>query len=994
MIVLTTKRYRRRAHSPRASRRPRLESLEARNLPSTYALLGETLLGAAQLGSLDAGGQATAAGAIGTGPAGPADVSWYSFHLNATEHVRLSLLTREIGSPLVGVLSLYNNAPADPISPVDYYTPTGWRLLAQDDAATHGGDAGLDRLLGAGDYWIAVSGSGDDYFSQTLGDSGLDGSTGPFQLSITTSDPGPAYDDPTVPVVLASDPAPGAVLPQSPFVLRFDLNTAIDPTTVTTDFGDPTATAQLWFNSVNDFSPTGSATQVDLSSATVSLQPDANELLIFPGAPLTAGYYEVTLQGYGPGGSNYVAGFQIQGISGNLDPTQQAGVTPGSAYDIPNATDGRLHQLTGAIGNDPTDPVPWDQNAIQYYHFSVTGGTYALDAEVFSGRIGSPLQPVLTLFQQDVTGQLNFVADNDGTRNSTPDAEGATPLYTDPALFQTLGPGEYYLAVGTGQNNFDPLNPGPQPFDPTVPDSGTAGNSTGPFVLNLVMQRPGPAPHIVAVTPDLGPNNGPLVGLQVRFDEPVNMLAAAYTAYVETDWQDGTLPSVTLTGPDNTSAALRLTSYDDATNTASFILLCPMPVGDYDLGIAGDGPLGITSLSGTPLDGNVALPGESRFQATFHVDTADSGTTTFFAQPGDNGPGNAQQLGVIFPVEFSHGITITRGKTTMANGPEDDYSMTMLQSRLYSWNVNGSSLPAGFAMAIIDPATGQSVASYTFRRGRAPLPFLVNAGTYVLRVCWSRTPGPYSIQIGYSGSPENPTPLVVGSGPALRVRLLTNTADGGAAAAAPAVAAAATATGPVTPAASGGSLPGAFTLPSSAVLAQAYSPLTGVAPAGGTDATAPGDRLVVRAVITPDATNALVSLLIVTQAPLEAAPEVPPLAVAPAPATGGGSQPAPPAETLTRMVDLLFEFWGWMNVPMPGPSVTPGAAPAAPAPDEGEEGLGATAPVRPADEREPDVGGAAWAWAWACALAAGGLALPERRRRARAANGGGPLGTP
>jgi hypothetical protein len=232
---------------------------------------------------------------------------------------------------------------------------------------------------------------------------------------------------------------------------------------------------------------------VDLSGATVSLQPFANELLIQPSAPLPAGYYRLTLQGYGPWGTDYVVPFHIQGTPGNTDPTQQAGVTPGSAYEIPHATDGHTHQFAGAIGNDPTDPAGWDPNAQQYYHISVPGkGPYELDAEVFAGRIGSPLQPVLTLFKADADGTLQLVMNNTGTRNDTRDVDGFVPLYTDPALFVSVTGGDYYLAVSTGQNFYDVMDPsGTDPFDPSVPDSGSGGNSTGPFVLNVLLQRPG-----------------------------------------------------------------------------------------------------------------------------------------------------------------------------------------------------------------------------------------------------------------------------------------------------------------------------------------------------------------------------------------------------------------------------------------------------------------------------------------------------------------------
>ena len=193
-------------------------------------------------------------------------------------------------NPLAATLSLYNDAPQtyDPatFSYIDPYTPDGHRLLAQDDGGAINSPARaatIDRILGPGTYWVAVSGSGNDNYYPYLAGSGLDGRTGSYRLLIATSDAGSAYDDPSVPVVLASDPAPGEFVGQSPFVLRFDLNAPLSPDTVAGYNNDPTTLAQLLFNTTNDFSAGGSATDVTyqyLPFATVALEPQANELQI------------------------------------------------------------------------------------------------------------------------------------------------------------------------------------------------------------------------------------------------------------------------------------------------------------------------------------------------------------------------------------------------------------------------------------------------------------------------------------------------------------------------------------------------------------------------------------------------------------------------------------------------------------------------------------------------------------------------------------------
>src|SRR6516165_7576696 len=120
-------------------------------------------------------------GTIGRGSAGAADVSWYRFALTNPAAVHLATFDQDAGTPLVSVLSLYNNDPNDAGDP---YDPLGHRLLAQDDGAAHGGDAVLDRLLGPGSYYVAVSGSGNLSFNPFLAVSGYPGSTGAYDLRI------------------------------------------------------------------------------------------------------------------------------------------------------------------------------------------------------------------------------------------------------------------------------------------------------------------------------------------------------------------------------------------------------------------------------------------------------------------------------------------------------------------------------------------------------------------------------------------------------------------------------------------------------------------------------------------------------------------------------------------------------------------------------------------------------------------------------------------
>src|SRR5262249_41013546 len=154
-----------------------------------------------------------------------------------------------------------------------------------------------------------------------------------------------------------------------------------------------------------------------------------------------------------------------------------------------------LLRLTGAIGDDPAytnrNRTPTLANRafdVDLYHFEVSGaGRYALTAEVFAGRIGSPLDPGLSLFRADDTGPLAFVASNNNTLNDVVATNFTIPLYTDAELSVGLTAGDYYVAVSGNGNVPDPAT-GEAPgtgniFDPNISHSGKGGSTTGRYVL-------------------------------------------------------------------------------------------------------------------------------------------------------------------------------------------------------------------------------------------------------------------------------------------------------------------------------------------------------------------------------------------------------------------------------------------------------------------------------------------------------------------------------
>jgi hypothetical protein len=578
-----------------------LEALEARNLLAAFALplANETLDQYLELGNLDPGPPAPAlavqgTGNLGNGPAGAADVAWFRFELASAARVTLTV-SDPPGSGLVSVLSLYNTDPWDfnpnglnpPVT-----TPLGHCLLAQVQGPT------LQADLAPGIYYVAVSGAGNRDFYPFLADSGTPGSTGNYALRVSATDLAFSGDGP---MILGGDPAPGGSINHAPLVIRVDLSAALNidtvhlnqaPNTIPIDPNDPAPTLlpTVWLT--ND--QTGAL--VPLAAGDVGASAD--ELRLETAAPLLPGTYTLTLLGDSslhalvltdantgtplgtdaahPFGQDLTYTFTVTGVEGTPVTSGPAGVNPPpaddtwqNAHELGNVT--RLVQVAGAIGDNPYLAASGIQAGadIDMYHFRVSGlGLSALDAEVFAGRIGSPLDAGLSLFRLNpATGQLDFITGNDNSLNGSVATDGSSPLYTDPVLFAGLAAGDYYLVVSSGGNVPDPALgtlPGDSNdiFDPNTnaPYSGGATLSTGDYVLNVLVTPAQPPPQVVSVTAvegvgaaqptvNVAPGAvlpGPPTHLVVRFDRPLTQDQVAWLSYQQ--YFQSTVNAVYVTG--------------------------------------------------------------------------------------------------------------------------------------------------------------------------------------------------------------------------------------------------------------------------------------------------------------------------------------------------------------------------------------------------------------------------------------------------------------
>jgi methionine-rich copper-binding protein CopC len=777
-----------------------IEALEARWLPSGWPLdvePNETIDQAHDLGTLSQ--PARASGSIGNGPSGAADVAWYHFSLADSARVELVLGIPSGDTPFASVLSLYNSDPQDYSDPYDL---DGHRVLAQVEANPSDGAADFAQDLGPGDYFVAISGALNLDFSPVIAGSGFDGATGSYELTIRATDLGLSGAGPTV---LSSDPAAAQVVDSSPLAIRLELSGPLDTSTIL-----PGQTVQLLSGTTGMLSDRAGS-QVALAS--VNFSSAADELQLFPLAPLSPGNYAVRLAGnssvnqtvladpngipFGEdaahqAGVDFVLFFQVDGIDG-VAGAIASDDTAATARNLGDVTGAGLIQVSGAIGDDPSfnpslspDPtVPEPQlipaNQVDLYHFRINGsGRYAVLSEVFAGRIGSPLDPGLSLYELDPSdGSLVFLAGDNNTLNPTPGTDGSIPLFTDAAISLGLTAGDYYLAVAGGSNTPSPLEgqmPGsPGLFDPNAPGSAQLGWSTGPYVLNLLVQ-PAPAPpRVLASSPSSGQVlDQPPTQLTVDFSEPINIQQLAFEAF-ESRAQE-TLTQIFVVGPDGTKYYPRFESYNRATNEATFLMLDGLADGSYALHLSGTG--GLTDLGGNPITGNDA---SGDYVIPFQIlgsERALSGTMTDgFAVAARAGQGVPQDLGVLFPRELQAGVTVIREPESDASPAlgtaEDAYVIQLLQSQNYSFTLSGDGLPGG-ALVTVKDASGQSIPLLVSSDGLVFFGPLA-AGTYTVGVGgWTAEESAtvsYWLTVDLVGQQDDAPPLLDGPAPALQIHL-------------------------------------------------------------------------------------------------------------------------------------------------------------------------------------------------------------------------------
>jgi hypothetical protein len=757
--------------------------LESRSVPASLYWPGngiaaqepdDTLDAANKLGNLAIVAPAEVVGEIGNGAHADADVDWFQFSLDAPSVVNICV-SAEAGSSFSSVVSLYSTAESS-----DPQNPFGFRLIEQKQAGSDGVNH-LVRPLPPGTYHVAVSGAGNHYFHPYLAGSGYAGSTGAYSLQMTAATWGTGLE--IGPAVLTTDPAPGSSHPGSLAAIRVSFTTALDTSTV-----QPGESVLLSYSQTGVF---GNNDQyVSLSAATFS--PLTNELLLLPGTALAPGFYRLVLKGdsahgegayltdlFGnplgktaenPSGEDFIAAFSITGIEGR-DGATTADDTVSTARFLGSLENAGI-QVVGKIGDDPTDPIPNNPADVDLYHFRITGqGRYAFTAEAFAGRIGSPLNPGLSLFKM-VNGQLHLVTANNDSQNTAVSSNGMLPLYGEPVLFAGLEAGDYYIAVSSWPNVPDPNNAGAHGiFDPLRSHSGRLSDgTTGSYVLNLAAVPDNQAPTVTWSTLVDGTTlTQPPTHFTLTFSEGVNLQALAFLSYAG---HLGEPRAVYVEGADGSRYTPRLVGYDSTTNTAQFLMLEGLMNGAYRLHLSGRE--GLADLAGNVLVGNDPA---GDYVIDFSVAGPVRGTNgdphDWANQEPNDTLETCQEMGVFFPRELEAGVTISREQEPASSDTADYFAFEVLQTQTYLFNLIDTALPSETNLALFDNEGNLLGAA----RANQALHRMLQPGVYRLGIAgWSADEAPavsYQLRISMLGQFEWPPSLTTGAAPAIRIRLAT-----------------------------------------------------------------------------------------------------------------------------------------------------------------------------------------------------------------------------
>ena len=437
--------------------------------------------------------------AIGDEPIGDKDVDFYAVDVESNQGLTMGVVSG--GSGLDAYLKLFAGDGT---------------LLASDDN-TNGVDPEIDydfSALGAGTYYVAVSGVPNTNYDPFALGSAVSGSTGGYTLTIT------GYS-----VHLDFD----GVIPRANDI-------GAPPADVTGSIGDePVGSLDVDFYAVSAAAGQTIGFDIDAQELGYALDaelrlfdPSGNELAFSDdgtdpdsGLPGSDPYIEYT---FAAGGTYYIA---VSGAPNDVySPFVEGSGVPGDQGDyelhvrhvgagndlngtIPTAVPAGALPATmvGSVGDEPAGALDVDFHAVDV----LAGQRLGFDIDARDS--GSSLDSMLRLFDD---GGNQLAGNDDAT-----DPDTGVSSYDSYLTYQFSAGGTYYIAVSGYLND---------QYDPFVAMSGTAG-STGDYELLIREIAPGPQNQI-------GPDGFGYVAYPVTpaFEDIGATGSAELTPYVDDDY--------------------------------------------------------------------------------------------------------------------------------------------------------------------------------------------------------------------------------------------------------------------------------------------------------------------------------------------------------------------------------------------------------------------------------------------------------------------------
>jgi hypothetical protein len=376
--------------------------------------------------------------------------------------------------------------------------------------------------------------------------------------------------------------------------------------------------------------------------------------------------------------------------------------------------------VAGIIGDTLLHGAVKVRNDVDFYRIDLPAGDhYALTLRAIAGRIGSPLDPALSLF--DSIGQL--LASNDDSSQ-----EGAL---SDSELRLGLDGGTYYIGVSAGGNL--PSEPGG--FDPLLPGSGIASRGTmGPYLLQASAVSDTTAPEVVAISlPSGGVVTSPLTTITVQFSESMDPI--------------GLMRGASLVGPGG-AIALYASSYDPASLEVTYLLNDRPVSGDYVFTLhAAD----VVDRAGNPIAGNA--PGGG-YALQFAVDAAPLNHSE--VEPNDTVE-TAQSLGPLYHSELRSGVVLHGAVDT--SGDQDFFRFRATQQGFYTFRLRSDTRGGTTGLIQFRDAQGNVLGQgFRFPGQGSTLIRYLRAGEYIVQLdATGAVPtGGYTLTIQAANDPEVP----------------------------------------------------------------------------------------------------------------------------------------------------------------------------------------------------------------------------------------------